>query len=155
MSWLDLGLEIVAQHTQPSVMMQLGKMLVVDTGAREQRFYQQFSPVFTHGDEVILTVQKWIQQKLGEVLTIQLLAKRARLTERTFLRRFVRATALKPTEYIQRLRVQKVCEWLETSNHSFEWIANQVGYEDPGACRKIFTRTMGLTPKEFRNRFVS
>jgi transcriptional regulator GlxA family with amidase domain len=155
MSWLDLGLEIVAQHTQPSVMMQLGKMLVVDTGAREQRFYQQFSPIFTHGDEVILDVQKWVQQQLGAVLTIGLLAKKARLTERTFLRRFVRASGFKPTEYIQRLRVQKACEWLETSNHSFEWIANQVGYEDPGACRRIFTRIIGLTPKEFRNRFVS
>lgn len=72
-----------------------------------------------------------------------------------FLRRFVKATQLKPTQYIQHLRVQKACELLETTLHSFEWIANQVGYEDVSACRKIFVRTMGLTPGEFKKRFVN
>lgn len=32
MSWLDLGLELIAQFSHPSVMRQIGKMLVVDTG---------------------------------------------------------------------------------------------------------------------------
>ncbi len=37
MSWIDLGLELVAQFVQPSVMRQLGQYMVVDTGLREQR----------------------------------------------------------------------------------------------------------------------
>lgn len=154
MSWLDLGLEIVAQFAQPSVMRQLGKMLVVDTGQREQRYYRQFSPVFNHGDSAILTVQQDLQTTFSQAVTVGMLAAKCCLTERTFLRRFVKATRLKPTQYIQRLRIQKACDLLETTTHSFEWIANQVGYEDAGACRKVFIRVMGLTPGEFRKRFV-
>ena len=38
MSWLDLGLELVAHFASPLVMRQLGKFLVIDTGARQQRY---------------------------------------------------------------------------------------------------------------------
>ncbi|WP_028865436.1 GlxA family transcriptional regulator [Psychromonas aquimarina] len=154
LSWLDLGLEIVAQFSRPSVMRQLGKMLVVDTGRREQRYYKQFAPSFSHGDHAILGLQIELQTIFNQSLTIYLLAQKCSLTERTFLRRFIRATELKPTQYIQRLRIQKACDLLETSDNPFAWIAHQVGYEDVSACRKIFIRIIGLTPSEFRTRFV-
>ncbi|MBW3698266.1 helix-turn-helix domain-containing protein [Vibrio sp. T187] len=155
MSWIDLGLELVGQYSQPSVMRQLGKMLVVDTGTREQRYYKQFTPVYNHGDDLILKVQKWILQHVTQQVTLVELAEYCCLGERTFLRRFKKATGLNPTEYMQNLRVQKICELLETSSNSFEWIVHQVGYEDASACRKLFLRIMGLTPQEFRKRFVN
>lgn len=37
MSWMDLGLELVAQFLTPAVMRQLGKFLIIDTAPREQR----------------------------------------------------------------------------------------------------------------------
>jgi transcriptional regulator GlxA family with amidase domain len=154
MSWLDLGLELVAQLTQPAIMHQLGKILVVDTGQREQRYYQQFIPRFSHGDEVIMRVQSRLQADFHKVLRMTELAEAVCLTERTFLRRFVRATGLTPHVYLQRLRVQKACDLLENTREPFESIAGQVGYEDVSACRKLFLRVMGLTPGEFRKRFA-
>ena len=154
MSWLDLGLEVVGQFSQASVMRQLGKILVVDTGQREQRFYQQFIPIFNHGDSTILSVQQSLQRNFAENTSIKELAQQAYLTERTFLRRFVKATRLKPTQYIQKLRIQKACDLLETTKNSFESIASEVGYQDASACRKLFIKIMGLTPSEFRKRFT-
>jgi transcriptional regulator GlxA family with amidase domain len=154
MSWVDLGLELVAQLTSPAIMRQLGRMLVVDTGRREQRYYQQFSPRYTHGDTAILEVQKQIRNDYKNSIKIADLAEQYCLTERTFLRRFVKATGIKPSEYIQRLRIQKVCDQLESTHHSFDYIANNVGYKDSGACRKAFVNIMGLTPQEFKNRFT-
>ncbi|UXI03557.1 GlxA family transcriptional regulator [Photobacterium sp. TY1-4] len=153
MSWLDLGLELVTQYTSSSVMHQLGKLLVVDTARREQRFYQRFIPALLHGDQAIVTVQQRMNHDYGTPLAISDLAAQANLTERTLQRRFQKATGYNPNQYLQRLRVQKACELLEGSQHPFEWIAHQVGYEDPGACRKAFLKIMGLTPREFRARF--
>ncbi|MDO6528015.1 helix-turn-helix domain-containing protein [Motilimonas sp. 1_MG-2023] len=153
MAWLDLAFEVVAIHSQMSVVRQLGKLLVVDTGSREQRYYAQFTPRLDHGDELIVLLQRHIQKHIGQPLSLTLLADLAALTQRTLIRRFNKATTLNPTEYIQRVRIQKTCEWLESSTQSFEWIAQQVGYEDAGACRKIFIRVMGLSPSEFRRRF--
>ena len=154
MSWLDLGLELVAQFISPAVMRQLGKMLVIDTGQREQRFYQQFAPRLNHGDDIILEVQQNLQRNYSNIIKITELANSCCLSERTFLRRFSKATRLKPSKYLQRLRIQKACDLLENTQKSFELIANEVGYEDVSACRKTFTRIMGLTPREFNQRFV-
>ena len=57
MSWVDLGLELVAQFTRPQIMRALGKFLIVDTGKREQRYYGSFTPKFNHGNTQILQVQ--------------------------------------------------------------------------------------------------
>lgn len=153
MSWLDLGFELVSKYSSPRVVRQLGKTLVIDTAQREQSYYQQFKPSFAHGDLVIVSVQHIMHQNYTEQLSIQQLAKLANLTERTMQRRFQKATSYNPSQYLQRLRVQNACDYLENTNRSFEWIANQVGYEDISACRKVFINIVGLTPREYRKRF--
>jgi len=155
MSWVDLGLELVAQNTNANIMRQLGRILVVDTGLREQRYYKRFSPKLDHGDVVILNIQHYIQANYHLHISVSKLAKRCFLGERSFLRHFVQATDIKPIQYLQRLRVQKACELIETSRFTIDSIAYKVGYEDSSAFRKIFLKTIGLTPMEFKKRFVS
>lgn len=153
MAWLDLGLELVAQFAHPALMRQLGKQLVVDTGPREQRYYRRFMPRLNHGDSTILHSQHHLQRHFHDNLSVKGLATSSHLTERTFLRRFVRATGLKPSEYLQQLRVSKACDALESSQSTVEKIASEVGYEDVSAFRKVFIKITGLTPREFRARF--
>ncbi len=154
MSWLDLGLELVAQFMKPHIMRKLGKLLIVDTGKREQRYYGSFTPSFSHGNQAILNVQHYLQANFSQPMTISKLAEIAILSERTFLRHFTHATSLKPMQYIQRLRVQKACELLETSKHSFEQISASVGYDDVNSFRKVFIKVIGLSPSAFKARFV-
>lgn len=153
MSWVDLGLELVARYASAQVMRNLGKLLVVDTAEREQRFYQQFMPSFLHGDSMIEKLQRWLAAHLTQPITLKQLSQQGAVTERTLLRRFAKATGHTPYEYLQRLRIQRACELLETTTDTFTQIANQVGYDDSGACRKAFIRIMGLTPSAFRQRF--
>ena len=154
MSWIDLGLEIVAQFTRPHIMRSLGKYLVVDTGKREQRYYGSFTPKFNHGNHQILQVQHYIQANYNQSLNISVLADLVHMTERTFLRQFTNATTLKPVKYIQRVRVQKACELLESTTQSFEKIAMNLGYEDVSSFRKVFIKIIGLSPSAFKARFV-
>lgn len=153
MAWVDLGLELVAQFIHPNIMRQLGKYLVVDTGLREQRYYQSFTPKWDHGDKEILKVQQYLQTNFHGVISITNLSEICFLSERTFLRRFVKATGLKPTFYLQKLRVQKACDLIETTNHTFDIISLNVGYEDISSFRKVFIKIIGLTPREFKSRF--
>lgn len=153
MSWLDLGLEIIEQLSSPAIMRRVGKILVVDTGKREQRYYEPFTPSFQHGDQSITALQHFIQDQFSEPLTLSQLASIANLTERTLQRRFIKATGLSPSHYLQRVRIQHACDLLESTQHAFEIISVKVGYEDVGACRKTFIKIIGLTPSEFRKRF--
>ncbi len=153
MSWTDLGLRLVHRLLGPTVMIDTARMLLVDPPGREQRYYSVFSPRLTHGDAAVLKVQHWLQATQAKDATLSSLAAQAGLEERTFLRRFQKATGMTSTEYCQHLRVGRAQELLQFSSDSFDRIAWEVGYSDPGALRKIFTRIVGLTPGEYRRRF--
>ena len=155
LSWLDLGLALVAKFTNHAIMRQLGKILVVDTGRREQRFYQQFSPRLHHGDDAVLSSQKTIQSDYPSQLNVSELAANNDLSEATFVRRFSQATGFKPNEYIQRTRIQKACDQLESSQKTVELIASDVGYDDVNNLRRNFVRITGLSPSAFKQRFVA
>lgn len=153
MAWVDLSLKLIDRLLGPSVMLATARAFLVDPGGREQRFYASFAPVLTHGDAPILRVQRWLQTMVGEPVTVELMAEHARLSRRTFLRRFQKATGLKTSEYLQHLRVGRAREWLERTSMSQQEVAWAVGYEDVGAFQKVFVRLLGLTPTEYRRRF--
>lgn len=101
----------------------------------------------------MLQTQHWLQLHFAENLTGLAMATQAKLGERTLLRRFRRATRLKPKEYVQDLRVGRAGETFEFSSLSINEISRKVGYEDPGAFRKVFQKIMGLSPGEYCRRF--
>jgi transcriptional regulator GlxA family with amidase domain len=84
-------------------------------------------------------------------VTVADAARRAGLAQRTFLRRFVQATGMTPSEYQQRLRISPARELLEFSRKSVDNIA--LTYEDVGGFRRVFRKIVGLTPSEYRRRF--
>lgn len=153
MAWTDLGLRLVDRFLGPHVMIETARMLLIDPPGREQCYYSAFSPRLTHGDAAVLKVQHWLQATQAKDIALPTLAAHAQLEERTFLRRFQKATGMTTTEYCQRLRVGKARDLLQFSTLSVEQIAWDVGYSDPGAFRKVFTRIVGLSPGEYRRRF--
>lgn len=154
MAWIDLGLMLVDRLLGATIMAETARFLLVDPPGREQRFYSNFSPRLNHGDEAILKVQHWLQARDARDVTLSAMANHAGLEERTFLRRFHKATGMKPTEYCQHVRVGKAREMLESTNRTVDQIAWAVGYEDAGAFRKVFQKLMGLAPGDYRRRFA-
>jgi transcriptional regulator GlxA family with amidase domain len=155
MAWTDLGLRLVDRYLGPQVMVETAQVLLVDPPGRQQRFYSAFAPRLAHGDAAVLAVQQWLQETGAKHVVLAELAKRAGLEIRTFLRRFQKATGMTTTEYCQRLRVGRAREMLQAGGLPIDRIAWEVGYGDPGAFRKVFTRVVGLTPGDYRRRFNS
>jgi transcriptional regulator GlxA family with amidase domain len=153
LAWVDLGLTLVERLLGRTVMITTARFMLVDPPGREQRFYDEFAPPLQHGDKAILTVQHWLRTEAGFALSVDALAKRAGLGERTFLRRFTRATGMKPSDYLHRLRIARSRELLEFTHDPVERIALAVGYEDTRGFRRTFKRVIGLSPAEYRRRF--
>ncbi|HEV2901577.1 MAG TPA: GlxA family transcriptional regulator [Pseudaminobacter sp.] len=153
MAWIDLGLKLVGRFMGPGITLATARFMLVDPAGREQAFYTTFAPKLHHGDGAVLNIQHWLQAHHTDRISLQIMAARAGMGERTFLRRFQKATGLNPTEYLQQLRIAKARELLEISSLKVEQVAWQIGYEDPGAFRKIFRRILGLSPGEYRRRF--
>lgn len=153
MAWTDLALRLVDRLLGPTVMVETGQFFLIDPAGREQRHYSSFSPKLAHGDEAIVRVQHWLQTRSARATTVREMAHFARMEERTFLRHFKAATGLKPTEYVQLLRVGKARELLQFTTRPIDQIAWGVGYEDTSAFRRLFSRIVGLSPGDYRRRF--
>lgn len=153
MGWTDLSLRLVDRLLGSAAMVATAQMLLIDVPGREQRYYSGFAPRLTHGDLAILKVQHWLQATDALDIALPRLADEANLEERTFLRRFQKATGMTSSEYCQRLRVGRARSILQLGAQSIEQIAWDVGYADPSAFRKVFTRIVGLSPGAYRRRF--
>jgi transcriptional regulator GlxA family with amidase domain len=154
LAWTDLGLKLVDRLLGPTIMLHTARYMLADPPGREQRYYSNFAPRLQHGDAAILKVQHWLQMKAAHQPTVAQMAAIAGLEARTFLRRFHKATGLKPTDYCQRLRVGKAREMLEFTAKTVDQISRAIGYDDPASFRRVFQRVVGLTPSDYRRRFA-
>lgn len=153
LAWNDLGLLIVERVMGSSVMLATSRFMLSDGLRGDQRPFEGFSPRLNHDDAPVLAAQHHIHAHPAEPHSIPSLSDRAGLTERTFLRRFQKATGLRPTDYVKRVRIMKARDALQLGDLSISLVAESVGYEDPNAFRKAFQSLVGLSPKAFRDRF--
>ena len=153
MAWTDLSLVLVDRYLGPEVMIEVARTFLLDPPGREQSYYSGFSPRLDHQDAAVLKVQDWLRNTDAKTVDLAALSLQAGLEERTLLRRFRKATGMTTTEYWQRLRVARARNLLQKGAMTVDEIAWEVGYADPSAFRKVFSRVVGLTPAEYRDRF--
>jgi transcriptional regulator GlxA family with amidase domain len=106
-----------------------------------------------HGDAVIASVQDWLQTHHSVSNPIEEMVRRSGLPERSFKRRFAKATGHAPITYVQRLRVEEAKRRLERTRSPVDEISWQVGYEDPAFFRRLFQRITQLSPAAYRRKF--
>jgi transcriptional regulator GlxA family with amidase domain len=152
MHWPALGLRLVERFLGPDAMLRTARALLIDPPGGWRPAPGVFAPRLAHGDAAVLKAQHWLQATQAKDVALASLARAAGLEERTFLRRFQKATGMTTTEYCQRLRVGRARELLASARLSIDRVAWEVGYADPGAFRKVFTRIAGVAPGEYRRR---
>lgn len=153
MAWTDLGLRLIARFLGTAVMLETARLFLIDPGEREQSYYNLFFPNLSHGDGNVLKAQRWLQANYHSPASVPDMASIAGLGDRTFLRRFRAATGHNPSDYLQRLRINKAREQLELTTNGVESIAAEVGYMDAPTFSKLFQKVVGLSPSEYRRRF--
>jgi transcriptional regulator GlxA family with amidase domain len=95
----------------------------------------------------------WILENLGEDLSVEALARKAHMSERTFARRFRAETGVTPHAWVTSQRVMAAQEYLEATDHSVEWIATETGFGNAATLRHHFTRSRGVSPQQYRRTF--
>ena len=91
----------------------------------------------------------------GAAAPVAAMMRIAGLPERSFIRRFTKATGMAPLEYVHRLRIEEAKQMLETGDAPVEAVAAEAGYQDASFFGRLFRRRVGLTPAQYRRRFSS
>ncbi|TSD63837.1 AraC family transcriptional regulator [Inquilinus sp. KBS0705] len=97
-------------------------------------------------------VIRFLKDNIERSVSLKEIAAVANLSTAHFCSSFTKITGLSPIEYFNHLKIQKACQLLQFSRHRVNEIAQLVGISDPYYFSRLFTRTMGLSPKEYRQK---
>ena len=152
-TWHDLVLYLIARYAGATTAQDVARLFALQWHHDGLTPYIVFEGRSDHGDGEIQSAQQWLREHFSVANPVEQMIKRSKLAERTFKRRFAKATGLPPIAYVQRLRIEDAKRRLERTDASVDEISWRVGYEDPAFFRRLFRRTTGLAPGAYRKRF--
>jgi transcriptional regulator GlxA family with amidase domain len=94
--------------------------------------------------------REWALQHLDEELTVQRLARHAKMSARTFSRRFSEETGEAPGAWIRNRRVDRARELLESRDLPVDEVARLSGLGSGGNLRHHLRRGVGMSPSSYR-----
>ncbi|MBT2501520.1 GlxA family transcriptional regulator [Curtobacterium sp. ISL-83] len=104
-------------------------------------------------DDAFTDTREWVLRHLGDPLTLDVLARRAQVSPRTFSRRFLAATGYTPMQWVLRARIDLARELLERSDLGVDQVAAQAGLGTDANLRLHFRRVLGVSPSAYRRTF--
>ena len=113
-------------------------------------FYQTFAPPDQKGLDIEQMVQ-FMLDSVTKAITVSQLADHAGLSRAYFSRQFTQRTGYPPLDYFIRLKMQRACELLNTSDLPVQAIGRTLGYSDPYYFSRQFKKTIGVSPKNYRD----
>ncbi|MFI9324805.1 GlxA family transcriptional regulator [Kitasatospora aureofaciens] len=117
-----------------------------------QRQYRE-RPLPRHGTGSLAPVLAWIEANLDQDLTVEAMARHARLSPRTFARRFRQETGTTPLQWLTGQRVLLARHHLETTDEPITAVAHRTGFGSIDTLRHHFARRLGTTPQAYRRTF--
>ncbi|TFV62991.1 UNVERIFIED_ORG: helix-turn-helix domain-containing protein [Bacillus sp. AZ43] len=111
------------------------------------------APVAACEDDRLGAVLEWAQKHLAEDISVDLLARRALMSPRSFARRFKATTGTTPHAWLLGQRLAAAEALLEDSDAPIEEIARLVGFGTAAGLREQFARRRGVSPRAYRQTF--
>lgn len=119
-------------------------MRLFDQNPKSQDVYKRITAI----DSAIA----YLKQNYSKSLSLNDIAAHSFLSKNYFCKVFKETTGITATEYIYKLRIEEACERLKSASVSMAEIALDVGFKDYKSFYTSFTKTVGMSPREYRNR---
>jgi AraC family transcriptional activator FtrA len=151
---IDLLIDIVRQDFGPNAANLVARRLVVPAhrSGGQAQFLERPVPPRPNGEIAPLLDQ--MRETLDQTWTAERMARECRMSLRTFLRRFHAATGSTPGEWLTDERLEAAKGLLCEADLSIETVSAAVGFGSAHALRHHFRKKVGLTPTEYKSRFL-
>lgn len=153
-AYIHLGLALVQRFAGSRIATATARLLLVERRRGSQSpFMNRLDGAMETEDVIVSRALKLCQANVMRRTSLRALCRRLNVSERTLSRRFHAVLGMSPLTYIQSQRIAKARTLLEQTSSPLDVIVEQCGYEDISSFRKLFTRHVGMTPREYRSRF--
>ncbi|AUT61837.1 AraC family transcriptional regulator [Paraburkholderia terrae] len=103
----------------------------------------------TAGDR-IRAAARWLQDNCHRAVSVNDAAEACAMSQRTLLRNFQTYIGASPSEYLQRVRLERACQLLAETSLPADKVARRVGLTNGDRLGKLFRRCVGKSPIEYR-----
>ena len=104
----------------------------------------------TTQNKEIETAIKYINDNFNQDINLAMVSNSVSISYSYFSLIFKDKTGVSFTDYLKRVRIDKAKELLKSTNKKIYEIAGLVGYENPKQFMKVFRKTTGISPSEYR-----
>lgn len=94
----------------------------------------------------------YMRENVRKRITLKEIANYVGFSSSHFSLLFQRKTGYSPLNYLIHLKIQEACHQLDFSDMKINQISMLIGFEDPFYFSRIFTKTMGISPSEYRKK---
>jgi transcriptional regulator GlxA family with amidase domain len=151
---IDCCLHLVLQRYGAETANRTAKLLVTPPHRQGgQAQYVEHSVPRLATETHLSDVLTWARQNLASDLSLDRLAERAKMSRRTFTRRFRDATGSTVSKWLNAERVVRAQELLETTDLPIECIADEAGFGTSLSLRQQFSTQLGTSPSDYRRMF--
>ncbi|WP_233882337.1 GlxA family transcriptional regulator [Paraburkholderia flagellata] len=153
---IDLALALIEEDCGHAVAMQAARRLVVfmKRPGGQSQFSEALAAQVTAGGEFD-ALHGWMAANLHGELSVERLAEEARMSPRTFARRYVDAVGRTPARTVAAMRVEAAAHALAQSRRPLKRIAADCGFGTEQNLRRAFERCYGVLPLDYRARFAA
>ena len=96
----------------------------------------------------------FLSKNVESTLSLEEIASSVHLSSSHFSFLFKQKTGFSAIEYFNHLKVQKACQYILFTNMRISEIALEVGVGDQYYFSRMFTKIMGISPKEYRRKRI-
>ncbi|MFI7427925.1 helix-turn-helix domain-containing protein [Micromonospora sp. NPDC049836] len=150
---MDLCLHLVRLDHGSSVANAVARRLVVPPHRDGGQAQFVTTPVPAPDHHPLADLFPWVMQRLDHPLTVEDLARQARMSSRNLGRHFRSVTGTTPLQWLLTQRIRHAQELLESSDDSIDSIAAATGMGTATTLRRHFNRTVGVPPDTYRRTF--
>ncbi len=117
-------------------------------------YVKSYRNAVSHSEEteVVGAVLHFMRENVGKRLKLTDLANYTGLSVSHFSALFRSATGHSPLEYFNMIKIQEACRLLDYSAMRINQICHKVGIEDCYYFSRLFSKVIGMSPTEYRNR---
>ncbi|MBT2790045.1 helix-turn-helix domain-containing protein [Paraburkholderia strydomiana] len=99
-------------------------------------------------------MQRWVIANPASDHSVEKLSVRAGLSARHFARLFHAEVGVTPAVWVEAARVTAAREFLERGHEAPKQVALKCGFANADTLRRAFVKQIGVTPAEYRKRYV-
>jgi transcriptional regulator GlxA family with amidase domain len=152
---IDLCLHIIRTDYGADIANRVAKRLVVPPHREGGQAQYISTPVPQGSAQGLSSLLDWLLANLHKELSVDTLARQARMSTRSLARQFLAQIGTTPHRWISHQRLLVAQRLLETTDASIDRVSEEVGMQTAATLRHHFRERFGVSPASYRKRFTT